>query len=60
MLNKTDLNKLISTTNQALGLPLAVIEKDYYVTQINNANASTENTLSKLHRHDGILNRKYR
>lgn len=34
MLNKIKLHKLIKTTQLHLNLPAAVIEKDYYVTQV--------------------------
>jgi len=42
------LRTLIGTTSEILGLEDAVIEKDYYVTQIIHALSGTENDFFRL------------
>ncbi|CAL7961233.1 conserved hypothetical protein [Gammaproteobacteria bacterium] len=48
MLNKKNLKELISTTHQHITLREAVIEKDYYVTQVISAISSVENEYFRL------------
>jgi len=48
MLNKKDLRELISATRQHINLREAVIEKDYYVTQVINAISNVENEYFRL------------
>ena len=48
MLNKKDLMELISVTRQHINLSDAVIEKDYYVTQIIHAISDLENEYFRL------------
>ena len=48
MLNKKDLIELISVTRQHINLNDAVIEKDYYVTQVIHAVSDVENEYFRL------------
>lgn len=48
MLNNKNLKELISATRQYIRLPEAVIEKDYYVTQVIHALSGTENDYFRL------------
>ncbi len=48
MLNKKELYELVSIANQQINLPLAVLEKDYYVTQAIHAIAGLENEYFRL------------
>ena len=48
MLNKKDLIELISVTRQHINLNDAVIEKDYYVTQVIHAISDVENEYFRL------------
>lgn len=48
MLNKKDLIELISVTRQHINLNDAVIEKDYYVTQVIHAISDMENEYFRL------------
>src|SRR3984893_16878056 len=48
MLNKKDLQELISATRQHINLREAVIEKDYYVTQAIHALSDVENEYFRL------------
>ncbi|MDR3492481.1 MAG: nucleotidyl transferase AbiEii/AbiGii toxin family protein [Gammaproteobacteria bacterium] len=48
MLNKKDLIELISVTRQHINLNDAVIEKDYYVTQVIHALSGIENEYFRL------------
>lgn len=48
MLDKKDLQELISATRQHINLREAVIEKDYYVTQVIHALSNLENEYFKL------------
>jgi predicted nucleotidyltransferase component of viral defense system len=48
MLDKKDLQELISVTRQHIRLSEAVIEKDYYVTQAIHALSGIENEYFRL------------
>jgi predicted nucleotidyltransferase component of viral defense system len=48
MLNKKDIKELISITRQHINLAEAVIEKDYYVTQVIHALSDVENEYFRL------------
>lgn len=48
MLNSKDLRELISVTKQHINLPDAVIEKDYYVTQVIHALSNIEDEYFRL------------
>jgi predicted nucleotidyltransferase component of viral defense system len=48
MLNKKDLIELISVTRQHINLNDAVIEKDYYVTQVIHVISDVENEYFRL------------
>ncbi len=48
MLNKKDLHELIATTRQHINLREAVIEKDYYVTQVIHILSNLENENFRL------------
>lgn len=48
MPNKKELQELIEVTRQHINLPAAVIEKDYYVTQVIHALLGIENEYFRL------------